>query len=179
VYLLGAYLGDGCISEYERGVYKLRVTLDVRYPSIVDEVSRAIADVMPANVVGRTARACNCIEVSAYAKSWPCLLPQHGPGKKHTRSILLEPWQWRLVERSPGLMLRGLIHSDGCRFENTGRGGWRSPRYAFDNLSTDIRAIFCRTCELLGARWTSSGTRIYVSGKADVARLDAFVGPKR
>ena len=30
VYLLGLYLGDGCISAYPRGVYRLRVTLDKR-----------------------------------------------------------------------------------------------------------------------------------------------------
>ena len=27
-YLLGLYLGDGCISAYPRGVWKLRITLD-------------------------------------------------------------------------------------------------------------------------------------------------------
>jgi len=30
VYLLGLYLGDGCISAYRRGVYKLRINLDLR-----------------------------------------------------------------------------------------------------------------------------------------------------
>jgi hypothetical protein len=36
VYLLGLYLGDGCISAYRRGVYKLRINLDLRYPGIID-----------------------------------------------------------------------------------------------------------------------------------------------
>jgi hypothetical protein len=31
-YLLGMYLGDGCISEYLRGVMRMRVTLDAIYP---------------------------------------------------------------------------------------------------------------------------------------------------
>ncbi len=75
-------------------------------------------------------------------------------------------------------MLRGLIHSDGCRFQNTGRG-WSHPRYSFANLSDDIKRIFCDTCELMGLHWTSSGEKtIYVSRKADVAVLDRFVGPK-
>ena len=33
-YLLGLYLGDGCLSETRRGVYRLRITLDKKYPGI-------------------------------------------------------------------------------------------------------------------------------------------------
>ena len=36
VYLLGLYLGDGCISGCPRGVYKLRIFLDAKYPRIVE-----------------------------------------------------------------------------------------------------------------------------------------------
>jgi hypothetical protein len=177
-YLLGAYLGDGCISAHRRAVFRLRITLDSRYPGIIDEVARAVGEVMPANTVARLPRRCGCFDVSSYSRSWPCLLPQHGEGKKHLRRINLADWQWKLVERAPTLMLRGLIHADGCRFESTGRAGWRCPRYAFDNLSPDIRAIFCEVCGLLNLRWTLSGTRVYISRKADVARVDEFIGPK-
>ncbi|HEX8648567.1 MAG TPA: hypothetical protein VF715_16860, partial [Thermoleophilaceae bacterium] len=82
-----------------------------------------------------------------------------------------------LVERSPELLVRGLIHSDGCRFENTGRG-WSNPRYVFSNASDDIRGIFERACALLGLHTTRSTRAVYVSRKADVARMDEFVGPK-
>ena len=61
---------------------------------------------------------------------------------------------------------------------NTGRGGWRNPRYAFSNLSLDIRRIFTDTCDLLGLHWTTSSRTVYVSRKADVARMDRFIGPK-
>src|SRR5918996_4911880 len=54
---------------------------------------------------------------------------------------------------------------------------WSYPRYAFSNLSPDIRQIFMDTCDLLGLRWTSSGRTVYVSRKADVEVLDSFVGP--
>jgi hypothetical protein len=83
-----------------------------------------------------------------------------------------------LVATRPELLLRGLIHSDGCRFQNTGRN-WSHPRYSFANKSEDIKAIFCDACELMGLRWSRSGEKtIYVSRKADVAVLDRFVGPK-
>jgi hypothetical protein len=107
------------------------------------------------------------------------LIPQHGPGHKHERPIILAHWQRRLVERYPEQLLRGLIHSDGCRFINTGRANWRWPRYGFANKSAGIRQIFCDGCDCLDLRWTRAGDRqIYVSRKADVARLDEFIGPK-
>ena len=107
-------------------------------------------------------------------------LPAARPGKKHHRDIRLGDWQRELVERSPELLLRGLIHSDGCRFINTGRGGWRSPRYSFTNLSEDIRTVFVDACDLLEIHttWAPPNT-IYVSRKDDVTRMDGFIGPKR
>ncbi len=179
------YLGDGAISEHRRQVYRMRITLDVRYPGIVHECEAAMQAVVPQNRVGRQLRKCNCYEVYAYSKSWLCLFPQHGPGKKHNRPIFLAEWQQKLAERWPERLLKGLIHSDGCRSYSTGKSGWTQPRYAFANVSTDITSIFCSACDCLGLRWTASfptneatAVSIYVSRKADVARLDEFVGPK-
>lgn len=177
--MLGLYLGDGCLSLHRRSVYKLRLTLDAAYPSIVSEAAGAMRAVMPVSSVGRYARPYGDIEVYAYSKGWPCLFPQHGPGPKHGRPIALGSWQEEIVRRAPHLLLRGLIHSDGCRFFNTGRGGWRHPRYAFRNRSEGVRRIFCDACDLLGLRWTLSGEVVYVSRRDDVARLDEFIGPKR
>lgn len=91
-----------------------------------------------------------------------------------------------MAAREPESLLRGLIDSDGCRFTITGRGGWRHPRYVFSNMSTDITSIFCTACDVLGLRWTASfpknersAVAVYVSRKADVARMDEFIGPKR
>jgi hypothetical protein len=185
-YLLGLYLGDGCISAGPRGVYRVRINLDLAYPRIVDGCEAAMREVAPLNRVYRLLRKSNhvarpepsCVELSAYSKSWPCLFPQHGPGKKHLRPILLADWQRELLRRHPKLLLRGLIHSDGSRFINTGRGGWSCPRYVFNNMSDDIRRIFCDACDVLGLRYTFAPRAVYVSRKADVARLDEFVGPK-
>ncbi|PYM91886.1 MAG: hypothetical protein DME04_17370 [Candidatus Rokuibacteriota bacterium] len=39
--------------------------------------------------------------VNAYSNAWPVLFPQHGPGRKHLRPIILEPWQKSIVEQLP------------------------------------------------------------------------------
>lgn len=180
VYLLGLYLGDGCISRHPRDVYRLRIALDARYPGIIRSASSAIEEVRGGTAHIQPRRRQKCCDVSAYWRSWPCLLPQHGPGRKHDRPIVLADWQEELVHRWPEQLLRGLIHSDGCRFQNTGRSNWSCPRYSFTNHSADIRKLFCDTCEEVGVRWTLSGMyTIYVSRKADVSRLDEFIGPKR
>lgn len=159
-YLLGIYLGDGCIAGHPRGVFKLRLSLDAKYSGIVDECHEAVAAVMPASKVGRVARsggfensvAASNIEVYSYSKAWPCLFPQHGAGRKHERRIELADWQQAIVAEHPQQLLRGLIHSDGCRGINTGRN-WRHPRYSFSNRSADIRGIFTDACDRLGVRW--------------------------
>jgi hypothetical protein len=185
MYALGMYLGDGCISAHPRGVFRLRVCLDARYPGIIDACEAAIRTLRPENKVNRLLRSSGFansaehsnVEISAYSRCWPCLFPQHGPGRKHERPIVLVDWQRDLVERHPGALLRGLIHSDGCRFINTGTN-WRHPRYSFSNVSADIRRIFCDACDVLGLRWTTAPRTVYVSRKDDVARLDEFIGPK-
>lgn len=185
VYLLGLYLGDGCISAHRRAVYRLRVNLDLRYPGIVDACEAAIRVINPGRRVHRLNRRSNYtqrpeyshVEVSSYSKAWPCLFPQHGPGRKHHRPIELAGWQQQLVAQHPEHLLRGLVHSDGCRFINTGRK-WRHPRYSFSNRSEDILNIFRAACDLMGLHWTTAGHTVYVSRKADVAVLDGFIGPK-
>jgi hypothetical protein len=91
----------------------------------------------------------------------------------------LDDWQCDVIARDPMALLRGLIHSDGCRFENTGRAGWRYPRYSFFNLSADIRRVFEVAAGRLSVHTTRSGNHtLYVSRMKDVDFLDRFIGPK-
>jgi len=127
-----------------------------------------------------------CVEVVSTSKHWPCLFPQHGPGRKHERKIELEPWQQEIVDRYPGDFARGLFHSDGCRLINRVRrpvkGGERwyeYPRYLFVNRSADIHRLCGEALDRLGVAWRfSKPTTISVARREAVARLDEFVGPK-
>jgi hypothetical protein len=179
-YLLGLYLGDGYISRLG-GTFQLRIFLDRRYPGIIGAARGAVLALRPDNP-SRVIQREGCVAVSACWSHWPCLFPQHGPGRKHERPIVLTDWQRDVVDDQPQALLRGLIHSDGWRGTNRVTAGGRRyayPRYNFDNRSADIRAIFCSACNALGIRWSvMSDTTISVARRASVARLDAFVGPK-
>jgi hypothetical protein len=115
----------------------------------------------------------------AYSNHWPCLLPQSGPGRKHAREIRLLPWQERIVGQDRRALVRGLLHSDGCRVVANDRGVM-SVRYHFSNKSEDIKRIFCESLDALGIEWTRPCDReIAVYRKASTALLDEFVGPKK
>ena len=120
-YLLGLYLGDGCISRGTRTL-SLRITLDAKYPAVIERCRQAIDILMPTQRAGVLRRSDGCTDVYMYSKHWPCLFPQHGPGKKHDRRIALEPWQQALVDQATEEFVLGLIHSDGCRVVANDRG---------------------------------------------------------
>ncbi|MEA2397782.1 MAG: hypothetical protein QOK25_1338, partial [Thermoleophilaceae bacterium] len=184
----GLYLGDGHIS-LSRGSSFLRLSLDLRYPGILEEAGAAISNVFPdITVRSYVVRASGCAVLQASHPAWPYAFPQHGVGKKHERSIELVGWQLEVTRRHPKELIRGLIHSDGCRTVNRfcvdlpvgGRRQYEYVRYFFSNLSADIRQIFVAHCQLLGIRCTRSNHRnISVSHRHSVALLESFVGPKR
>jgi hypothetical protein len=184
-YLLGLYLGDGHITHGRRGVYALNVKCDNSWPGLIDAVHRAMAAVMPTSSVFRVARS-GCTEVKCWSKHWPCLFPQHGPGRKHTRTIALEPWQQEIVATYPGPFVRGLFHSDGCRVINRvrrklpgGDRGYEYPRYFLANESADILSLGARTLDELGVDWRMARRNVLsVARREAVARMDELVGPK-
>jgi hypothetical protein len=180
-YVLGLYLGDGHLAPFPR-TQCLRIYLDARYPDIVRACREAIARLLPRNRVAVHYKT-GCAVVQCYSRQWACLLPQHGAGKKHERTIALTPWQRRITHAHPRELIAGLIHSDGCRFENpvVGRGRrYVYDRYSFSNRSEDIKRIFCEHLDLLGIAWRRAGEQtISIARRDAVAALDAFVGPKR
>lgn len=176
-YVLGMYLGDGCISKSPR-TWRLRITLDTKYPGIIDGCREAVDILRPGQRAAIVRRPDGCADVSMSSKHWPCLLPQHGPGKKHLRPIRLKHWQELLVKESTEQFVLGLIHSDGCRVVADDRG-IKSVRYHFSNRSDDIRRLYCGALDELGIPWTRpSQYDVAVYRKVATARLDEFIGPK-
>ncbi|MFG2221633.1 transcriptional regulator [Streptomyces sp. NPDC048644] len=189
-YVLGLYLGDGCLSEQPgRRGYALRIACADAWPGLIDACREAVKAVRPMNSVCVVRRK-GCVMVTSYSRHWPCYFPQHGPGKKHERPIALAPWQQRIVHAHPWEFIRGLVHSDGCRVTNWTtrtvdgvRKRYVYPRYFFTNTSTDILRLYTETLDMVGVEWKSchqsrAGQNISVARKASVALMDAHIGPK-
>lgn len=182
--LLGYYLGDGCISRM-RGCFALRVSCDTQYPTIVADVQACIVGVRPAATVHLVAAEGATVVQSGWTH-WPCLFPQHGPGRKHERTIVLEDWQRAVVEAHPAAFLRGLFHSDGSRVRNWTRRvvagelkRYDYPRWQLTNVSGDIRELCCWALDLVEVPWRQSNHQtISVSTRAGVADLDLLIGLK-
>ena len=188
-YALGLYLGDGHIVVRRGRPRHLRLCLDALYPQLIAEAQKSLEQTFP------PARAYRYVWGEARREivqiCHPALLtafPQHGPGRKHERPIKLVDWQVDLTRANPAALIRGLIHSDGCRSINrfttklpSGRvREYAYPRYFFTNRSADIIGIFRDHCALIGVRTSMSNPRnVSVSDKKSVAILDQVVGPKR
>jgi hypothetical protein len=182
-YLLGVYLGDGYIVVTRREVYRPRVACDLLHLGIASLIALAIEDVRGRRAALQPRLHSRTLDVSSYWKHWPCLFPQHGPGRKHERRIALLPWQQQIVDAHPEQLVRGLIHSDGSRHINRIKHPKRTyeyVRYEFSNRSDDIKCIFCAGCDALGVQWrVMNRASISVARHDSVARLDEFIGPKR
>jgi len=88
-YLLGLYLGDGYIVQWSaHRTPSLRITCDNSWPGLMDECEQAMRAVFPNNSVCRSAKE-GCHDVKLCSNHLFCLFPQHGPGKKHERPIVL------------------------------------------------------------------------------------------
>jgi hypothetical protein len=188
-YLLGTYLGDGTVSLQPPDHWHLDIINDRRYQAISAEILEAMRITFPGSTPRTWPSHAGESDILHVAHpALPTAFPQHGPGRKHTRHIELADWQYELTRADPGALIRGLIHSDGCRTMNTfttrlpsGRvGDYSYVRYFFTNQSPDIRRIFAEHCELLGIRVTQPNHRnLSVSDRKSVTIMERIVGRKR
>lgn len=182
--LFGFYLGDGHISRFPR-YSALRIACDAKQVEIIRDVERVMRDVHPDRPTCRVS-APGCTVVQSNWKHWPCVFPQHGPGRKHERHLVMKAWQQAIVDEHPGAFLRGLFHSDGCLVNNWATRPvagqikrYEYPRWQFVNESRDIMRWCRETLDRVDIRYRQTKpTVLSVSRRADVARLTELIGVK-
>ena len=183
--LLGWYLGDGHLSPGRRGVWALQIVNDAGYTALNAHIAELLGRVKPRGRPHTRLRP-GCVITTVSWKHWPCLFPQHGPGRKHEREIRLEEWQREIVVRHPADFLRGLFHSDGSRSANWARRvvngepkRYEYPRWEFVNRSEDILGLCTWALDLCDIAWRRPrAVAIAVSRRKDVHRLDELIGLK-
>ncbi len=178
-YLLGQYLGDGYLVTTVR-VPRLRIACADAYPQIASLVDDALTTLSGNRV--SVVHGIGCSDHGCYWMHWPCLFPQHGPGRKHLRTIELTAWQQATVDEDPWPLIRGLIHSDGCRAINrvVVRGkSYEYPRYFFSNASRDILAIMGAALDRAGVAWRlNRPNSVSIARREAVELMERHVGPK-
>jgi hypothetical protein len=105
--------------------------------------------------------------------------------------IVLEQWRREIVAEQPWPLIRGLIHSDGCRvvswttttLADGSTKRYEYPRYLFSNRSDDIRRIYSDALDAVGVAWRvcrrgADPYHVSVARRASVAMVDAHVGAK-
>jgi hypothetical protein len=107
-YLLGMYLGDGCLSLSRRRVRRLRVTTDARYPGIIEEYCRAMEAVMLRKRAYKLHRPSRCVEVHFSNRSEDIQITP-------VRSV-----------RQPGYSLDSTSRPGDCRLHSKGSVATRS-----------------------------------------------------
>jgi len=181
-YLLGLYLGDGHIVKTKplkngNAVYKFRIFQDAKYINLIQLCIDRMKLVFETEV-----NLCNqpgCKEIVCYKNNIPDIFPQHGPGKKHLRDIVLTDWQKDIIKQYPKEFIKGLIHSDGCRYVLK-QNGYEYVKYEFKNMSRDILGYFDWACSLIDVdtRRHSNNKASVLRTKKDVDIFESFIGPK-
>lgn len=198
IYLLGSYLGDGCITQPPTNrVAKLRIACDNTQPFVMQSNREAMAALFSNNDIStQSSKIGNCSYIGVYSTTLYHLFPQavKNGGNKNTRDVSLVGWQLKLLVGREGLFLKGLFHSDGSFF----RGSKKYYRYQFTNTSKDIIDIlrkclskldinYCLTESLPSPRKIKSNKEIttfktryniLIQSKAEVKKLYKYCGTK-
>lgn len=189
-YILGFYLGDGCLANAKGRSYTIMLANQADFYVMNKELMNSLQIIFPSKKVAFYKRpASNCCDIKLTAINLGELFP-HGKGTKHTRKIELTDWQWEIVFAYPQKFIKGLIQSDGCRFSPRFKECPTYIIYQFSNCSEDIHKILQNVSDRIGLSYTfrSAKRRIkdnhaqsYMTSfnkKKDVETLDSFIGPK-
>lgn len=184
-YILGQYLGDGCISPNSR-TYRLRISATIKYANIITTIKKSLQLILPHNSIYETVSN-GCTAVTINSNSLPEIFPQHGIGRKHEREIKLVEWQLKYLEENSKHLARGLFHSDGCRYAFS-KDNLDRCFYSFVNCSTDIHQIYQECLKLNNILFTvndkvikqgnSPAWSTLIYRKSEVDKAFAFLGEK-
>jgi len=190
-FILGMYLGDGCIYKYLR-TKQLTIALDKKYQKLNDYVINSMKTLFnkEPNIYDRSIDngqkfKANCINVRYYSKHLGLIFPHEGAGAKHLREIKLTDWQTSII--SPVDIVKGLIMSDGSYyFCNT----FKKFKYTFSNCSLDICNILMTYLGELGIvynfhkkktlapKGTTYKYHVDVAKQSEVTKLHNLIGDK-
>jgi len=173
-FILGLYLGDGCISPNKKS-FKLRIVQDNKYSNSINEIQTVLENFFEKKSTRTFSKGCTIL--STFEKKLPKYFPQHGKGVKHSRKIELFDFQKQNIDYKN--LMRGLFISDGSFYVALNK----YERYNFTNKSLDIINIFreCLNHFNISHGFRVKPNNIYiveVQKKSEVIKMKDLVGKK-
>jgi len=118
-YVIGIALGDGNLSCPNKRALRLRITCDLTYPFLIEEIITALKNIFPKNKVS----ICNkkkgtYIDISVYSNTLKDFMPWRlGEGSKFSQQAHVPEW---ILERKSYIKscLRGLLQTDGSIYND-------------------------------------------------------------
>lgn len=113
-YIVGVALGDGNLSCPNKRAIRLRITCDLVYPLLIEEIVAALQKIFPNNKVSICKmKKGTYIDISVYSNTLKDLMPwEFGKGSKFAQQAHVP--QWILKHKSYlKNCLKGLLQTDG------------------------------------------------------------------
>jgi DNA-binding transcriptional regulator WhiA len=119
-YLIGVALGDGNLSNPNGRATRLRVSCDLKYPKLIDRITKAIDKVLPSNKIALVKTPGNCVNISSYSNKWESILGWKAKGgSKFKQNVSTPAWVWvKLDYLIP--CLKGLLETDASLYSDRG-----------------------------------------------------------
>lgn len=119
-YLIGFAIGDGNLSNPNGRATRLRVTCDIKYPNIIENITQTIQELFPDNKVAIVSRNDNCVDISCYSNQLEALLGWKArSGSKYQQKVSVPEWVMCDQEFTT-YCLKGLFETDGSVYEDRG-----------------------------------------------------------
>lgn len=120
-YIVGVALGDGNLSNPNGRAARLRITCDLKYPRLIEDIQTALKTLLPNNKVSLVRRTdSKCLDVSVYSNKLNAWMPwKVGHGSKVKQRARVPNWV-RTNRTYTKACLRGLIQTDGCIYKDRG-----------------------------------------------------------
>ena len=142
-----------------RGTLVLRVSCDASPPPRRSATSHDCLRAVRAGLTVFHVEAPGTVVVQGHWKHWPCLFPQHGPGRKHERPIVLEHVAARRSSPSTPATSCAGCSTPTARGSRTGRRAWWPASAAATTTRAGSSATAPRTSSRCAAgRSTSSAS---------------------
>ena len=112
-YVIGVALGDGNLSNSNGRATRLRVSCDIKYPAIINNVALALQKLLPKNKVSIVERDKSYIDVSCYSNKLEGFLGWKAKsGSKEKQKVSIPSW---IKNNKTHIKhcLRGLFETDG------------------------------------------------------------------